>query len=378
MLHRPRFTSLLAVAAIVVAHMLGRSLVGVSAQESGPGYQVVDLGSLDTTRDDVADCAYLYGGGVGAVNDDGVITGSTPWTDRTGTAFRATDGKIKRLKGGKGGAEGAGINAEGQVVGSVTTARTGDPCDTAPTSSRRQAATWVGGELTMLPDDGADDSRAVAITDDGVIVGFTSTSSESADGFRSTYTPVLWRDGELEDLPLPSEADDVVGALAFAVNASAQIVGLVHNDEGTYIGSVLWDGGEVTLFLPDFFASDINDDGVVVGDSVVADSRQAGIVVDGEIEPLPGVPDTSETSSATGINAYGDVVGTIRVTDENGFHSNPVLWRGDDMTDLTTVLSDDVPFETFRPVDINADGLILGYGSSGDGNIGAVLVPQEP
>src|SRR4051794_17572155 len=182
----------------------------VTAQST---YSVIDLGSFASTSDFTAACADDYSGSAYALNDDGVVAGGTGWSDKPAAAFRATDGKIKRLKSGKGGGAGWDINASGQVAGYIADDLGDDPCSfevKAGQTGAHHAATWVGGELQVLPGGDAEFSYAIAINDSGVIVGAIANM------------PVLWRDGVLEELPLPSEATQ---GSATGINASGQVIG---------------------------------------------------------------------------------------------------------------------------------------------------------
>jgi len=347
----------LATLLLLVCVLLPAGTAPVAAQSA---YDLVDLGSFISTGDAIAACADDFAGRAFALNAKGVVTGTTGWGERTGTAFRATDGEIKRLKGGQGGAGGRDINADGQVAGFVVDDLGEDPCSPAVQAGligARHAATWVGGELELLPD-GGEFSEALAINDDGVVVG------------RAGGRPVAWRDGEAEALPLPA---DVNSGYAVDINAAGGTIGVVYGEDSTQASSVLWDDGEMTMLPDGFIAGAINDDGVIVGST--DEGTSAARLVDGELEPLPGVPDDARFVSVLGVNAGGAVLGYVAVDEPEWI---PVLWRGEEMTDVATLFPVDAGYSRITPGDINGVGMLLLNAVSADGEPhGIVLVPEE-
>lgn len=356
----PPIRCLLAIALLVTSTFAGIRSAPAAAQA---GYSVLDLGPFVATAEEALTCPDRHGGLANAINAEGVVTGATPWGERTSTAFRATDGKIKRLKGGKGGAAGWDINADGQIAGYVADARDGDPC-AYPTT---HAATWVGSELQLLPD-GGQSSQAIGISDDGLIAGFIQPPPDPTV-FTFVATPVVWRNGELAELPLPAEVE---GGSGFPIDVSpnGQIVGSVLDADGAPRGDVLWDGDDVSLLPEGFYAVAVNDDGVIVGttDQGVGAAR----LVDGELEPLPGIPDDAYRVDIHAMNAAGDVIGVVYAEEGEG----PVLWRGDERIDLMTLLPADSDFQWISPEAINDAGMILVGGAMDDGLHYAVLIPD--
>jgi len=356
---------------LVVCTLLPVVAGSTSAQGT---YAVVNLGSFAATGDATAACADSYAGRALAINADGVVTGRTGWGERTGTAFRATDGEIKRLKGGKGGAGGRDINAGGQVAGYVVDDSGDDPCSMTVLSGQsgaHHAATWVGGGLQLLPDGGAY-SEAVAINDDGVIAGFVSVKTKTQDGNTILYSsdprPVVWRDGDLEELALPAQA---VSGYAFHINAAGQILGVVYDADGTQASSVLWDDGKAILLPEGFVAGAINDDGVVVGST--DEGTGAARLVDGKLKPLPGIPDDATSVNVAGVNADGDVLGRV-ATESEGM---TVIWHGDEMIDVESLLPADAGFASVSPSDLNDAGMLLLNVTTEDGEPhGVVLIPE--
>jgi len=384
----PRTPRLRLAAVTLLALVLGLNALSTrQTAAQSPAYTLVDLGPLAATDEATAACADFLGGNVRAINASGQVTGATAWSDRASAAFRATDGKVKPLKSGKGGGVGLDINVDGQVVGEITDARNTDPCDFSGIPSTH-AVTWVAGGLTELPVGGAKSSQATAINDDGIIVGHyiveeTVTEEREGGGTSSSTSfipqPVIWRDGEMEELPIPDGADEALGARPVDINARGQIVGQLRGlNSSDFVGSVLWDGDEAALLPDGFLADAINDDGVIVGTTGTADEGFSAVrLVDGELEALPGIPDDATQSQVYAVNADGDMVGIVGVPgegDETVYTS--VVWLDDEMIDLATLLPADAGFEPGRLVAINDAGMILGYGRTDDDYHGIVLVPE--
>jgi len=337
--------------------MLGTSgSVSVSAQST---YSVIDLGSFTSTSDFTAACADDYAGSAYALNDDGVVAGRTGWSDKPAAAFRATDGKIKRLKSGKGGGAGWDINASGQIAGYIADDLGDDPCSMMVRSGEtgaHHAATWVGGELQLLPGGDVEFSYAIAINDDGVIVGAVANM------------PVLWRDGVLEELPMPS---GTTFGTATGINASGQVIGIVQDQEYKNQG-VLWDQGELTLLPDGFLPSILADDGTLYG--TTNEGKNAGRLVDDQVESLPGLTDDVTFIYLSGISSNGDILGEI----SKGDIQTPVLWTDGDVIELTTLVPDGDAYASISPSDINKSGMILLNGTSADGQPrGIVSSPEQ-
>lgn len=379
----PTRAPLVRLAAGAMLALTGLTALGPTpAAAQTPAYTVVDLGSFAATGDAVSECADFYGGGATAINADGQVTGTTAWGDRPSAAFRATDGNVKRLKSGKGGGVGYDINDAGQVVGSITDDRNADLCDFSGPSPAVHAATWIGGELTELPVAGAERSRATAINDDGVIVGsydVTKEVTEVDDTSTSTSRyqipmPVVWREGEMRELPLPDGAETAVGAAPRDINAGGQIVGLLQGlGNFDYVGSVLWEDDEATLLPEGFLATAINDDGVIYG--LTNEATRAARLVDGKLKKLPGIPDGSSNVSVVAANADGSVVGSIQ--EKEGEPFSPTLWQGNEAIAISTLLPKGTDWTSFYASDINDTGMILVNATTEEGErVAGILVPK--
>jgi len=203
-----------------------------------------------------------------------------------------------------------GINAAGDVVGG------------AQGNDANMAVVWSGPAHTMqqLPDlspgVAGDTSRALAINDNGVVVGL----SGDPDGHTVATSWIGGQPINLGDLP----RGEVFG-IATAVNAAGQLAGL------SVVGGLPATGGRWNAFtvsasggsllnlgdLPgganDARANGINDDGLVVGRSSVGWRSQAyhaflwtpGV----GMQDLGDLPGGSDHSEALAVNGDGVVVG---------------------------------------------------------------------
>ena len=165
-----------------------------------------------------------------------------------------------------------------------------------------------------------------AINEQGVVVGLSSLPDGSGHGF-------LW-DGTIHDLgTLPGNKS----SSANAINASGVVVG---TSSGTSLAptaprhAVMWSGGQIrdlgTLGGVIGFAKGINDYGVVVGASTLANGATHAFVWDGTMHDLGTLPgDTS--SQAFGINNAGRIVGE---SSSPGKPAHAVYWVNGIIHDL--------------------------------------------
>jgi probable HAF family extracellular repeat protein len=289
-----------------------------------------------------------------------------------------------------------------------------------PEGPRERAISWKNGVFTDLGTLGGNFSEAYQTNNAGVIVG----ASQDAAG---RYSPVVWENGIIRQLPrlLPDFAD--AGGGAQAINERGDIVGFDSGNGG--IHAALWPatGGIVDLgLLPGAdisYATGINRDGTIMGQSISystfigrptvwrggtmseivlppggralgggatgqmfndAGDFLADIIVtdpfyfgraiafrNGVFETLAMLPNAQfELSEPLGLNEAGDVVGEAF----GPFNFEPVLWSHDGtLTNLgqpTGMLAGDAH-------GINNRGLIVGQASGewtpGSFNSGAVL-----
>jgi probable HAF family extracellular repeat protein len=182
--------------------------------------------------------------------------------------------------------------------------------------------------LHMLPSLGGFASSAHGINFSGVIVG----SSETLDGVSH---PVRWKDGEVLQLgtdPGGAVAINDLGAIVVGSDGNATVVRpgqppvalpfdtypVMINNHGTMAGSV--GNGDAAVItktriqriggLPGNYLSEasyINDNGVVVGQSLVNPGMEPTLWKDGQVYQLP-VP--LDFGGASAINDHGVIVGS--------------------------------------------------------------------
>jgi hypothetical protein len=198
------------------------------------------------------------------------------------------------------------INNHRDVVGQAV--RNGvEPTEQAVLWHRRCGGRYVLEALPALPDLVRGDARGFARRD--IPIGF---SSLIGDGF-SLFRAVAWH-RDPSGLRVPVDLAPPPGftdATAFAASAHGQIAGQVQNPLEMINGSVFGHA--------------------VVWQALEGDHDRPDHPVEYEVCDL-GVPDGFDVSSASGINARGDVVGTAQrfESDGNGgllLRSDVVVWR---------------------------------------------------
>jgi len=212
---------------------------------------------------------------------------------------------------------------------------------------------WQGGAKIDLGTLGSFGGAATALNEAGQIVGY----SRFAVG--SPTRAVLWRNGSITNLTPDIPSTD--GSTAAAINESGQIVGNIGNG-----GAFLWQnnvrtplghlGGGAT------FASDISDDGVVVGSSYTADVTPLGIMQhpfswrNGVMTDLGLLDPSDQDGGAAGINGLGQIVGSSGSTDPDTYVSTyrAFLYANNTMTALP------VPSTEAYAGDINDAGAVVG------------------
>jgi len=224
----------------------------------------------------------------------------------------ATEYEVVRIGtlGGTGGVA-LDINTSGQVVGHARNAH-GDVLPFLWTVDNGIS------ELLLPP--GAIGGRASAINDNGWIVG------ETWAPFNSSQT-TIWRPGHS-----PLVLDGLLGlsiSHATGVNNSGQVVGFAYSTvEERH--AFLWSENDGAIDLgtlggTDSLADDINDSGVIVGNSELDDNKTVHAFVwiagDGISDLYPDWP--LRDYVGIGINSAGDIVGQ---GEQVGDRKTPVFW----------------------------------------------------
>lgn len=212
---------------------------------------------------------------------------------------------------------------------------------------------WEDGEMTDLGTLGGDRSSANAINESGQIAGY----SQIYDPENYRTRAFMWENGSMTDLGvLPGE----VNSAANDVNDMGQIVGSSSHQMETYPfltihRPCLWDGGEIIdLGLPGGYvrgtATGINNDGTIVGwmaTSLSGGTYRAFVWRDGEWANLNSlIPPGSEweLQSASDINDNGQIVGDGLAPSGSiqGFLLTPIL------TDAEEEIADALPTEFIK------------------------------
>jgi probable HAF family extracellular repeat protein len=125
------------------------------------------------------------------------------------------------------------LNESGELVGGMTTAR----------DTMTHPFLWDGKKLRDLGTLGGANGAANWVNDAGTVVGQAQDESEDSRAF-------LWKDGVMSDLGVA--AGDQC-SIAYAINASGQIVGSSDDCSGNATNALLWDRGELinlNAFVP--------------------------------------------------------------------------------------------------------------------------------
>jgi probable HAF family extracellular repeat protein len=272
-----------------------------AAQNIASNYTFIDLGVLPGD---------LYSLTVG-VNDRGVTVG-TSYGNTGSHGFLWTPGVgMQQIVGMS---EATGINRLGQVAG----------------STGRQPAMWDARKgLRVLPEiSGSYGNRAIDINDLGQVAGYGSNTN-----FNSRQRAWIWDDKlGVRDLgALPDARDAYVSAL----NNRGQVVGYTVLANTNAARAWIWEARTGmrdlgTLSGPTIynFATDVNEDGEVVGHSDTPGFDRAWVwdSKHGMQEVTPHLPGGFVASSAEGIHGSRKVVGQDVTAD---FHPHPVLWNSE-------------------------------------------------
>jgi probable HAF family extracellular repeat protein len=260
------------------------------------------------------------------INDSNQVVGWAHTAAPARRAFSWTSGGGMTDLGtvsGRTQSEALGLNANGEIVGTVA--------DWNPNPYNRLAfmylpapAYTLGAGMTSLGTLGGTQSVAVGINDSGQVVGGAQEGSEN-------FRPFRWQNGTMTDL-------------------------------GTLGGSSK---------SPFHRGNAINASGDVVGMSVAAGGADHAFYWDGSMADL-GVLSGGTTSFAAGINDSNVVVGSSNVTG-GAFHA--FVWNSTNgMRDLNDLIPGGSGWTLTRALDVNNDGSIVGWGTNPSGDLRAFLL----
>jgi hypothetical protein len=127
----------------------------------------------------------------------------------------------------------------------------------------------------------------------------------------------------------------------------------------------------LTLLPDGFLPSILADDGTLYG--TTNEGKNAGRLVDDQVESLPGLTDDVTFIYLSGISSNGDILGEI----SKGDIQTPVLWTDGDVIELTTLVPDGDAYASISPSDINKSGMILLNVTSADGEPRGIVISPE-
>jgi probable HAF family extracellular repeat protein len=252
------------------------------------------------------------------------------------------------------------INNNGEVVG----------VSTMPAGLGTFATRWDASQTaTNLGALGSSEiSEANAINNNGEIVGY----SEDASGLRSA---TLW-DGRGGMVDVHSAIGSVNGpSIPWHINDNGVIVGQANINPGIFSKGFVWDQTNPaqvagTDLYPGGANFGINDEGVLVG---------SGFFFGDPDDALMAVPDGRGGYDYPLINPLGFYFSQARAINNNGMiigHSsyqsttdgwNAVIFTGDDR-DPAQVLGTLPMLNTSEGLDVNDNGMVVGYAWDGAGN----------
>jgi probable HAF family extracellular repeat protein len=211
-------------------------------------------------------------------------------------------------------------------------------------------------------------SWANSINDQGHVVGYSQNDTGYAHATK-------WVSGIAQDLGM---LDGYYSSRALSINNLDHATGYswLSNSQMT---TVMWDasGNPINLGSPSGYTVQsggraISNSDVVVG-SADSSTERVAYYWDGSMHTLPWLSNI-HTAEAWGINDHGSIVGYA--LDEQQL-SHPTLWDNGELTDLSEFMPG---WYGAYACDINNNGLIVGMGTSPEGNLrGFLLVPvPEP
>ena len=364
------------------------SLLATLAIAQTPSYNVTDLGTVGPTG-----LAYF-------ITNNGLISGTATFsgTERSVLWYQGRRGDIGAP--GLGGQNSASFSANemGQAVGIAETS-TKDPngedfCGFKALGLPSKGTTclpfvWQYAVTIPLPTLGGNNGEANMINKHGTVAGFaenTKLDSACPAPQKLQFKPVIWVNGEIQELPTSSGDREGV---AEGINDNGQVVGA----SGTCaafnpltslnlvpLHALLWETGTVTD-LGNLggtglgggnIAYDINNQGHVVGQSNTRGNASVHAFLwtsrtgMQDLGTLPG----DANSAAISINDNGDLVGASL---DAKFNPRAFLRQNGTMTDLNTLIPTNSTLYLLLAYSINSSGQIVGLAVTSSGALHAFL-----
>ncbi len=236
-----------------------------------------------------------------------------------------------------------GVNASGQVVGTINTDLTGQ--------AGRGFVTGPNGAGVRLIDTlGGDQSTLAAINDDGRAVGSATTVNNAS------RNAILVEPGTSTPIDLGGMGGKYSGASD--INKKGRVVGGAQLPDQTFAGFITAKGSPQTMVSlgQNNYAFSLTDDGTVVGESVTGNFTGSAAFITGpnatgmrQLASLGG-----SMTYATSVNRNKEVVGAGSSPDGTSTHGFVTDADGANLRDLG------VPGMVVVPAKINNKGMIVG------------------
>jgi len=385
-------------------------------------YELIDLGTLGGTDNfsfAINNLDEVTGNSDGAIVPDDEIDDNNPpdvCTNTSGQSFNrvfcthayfysnATLTDLGNL--GDSRSYGFGINNSSTIVGyGIELIPDDDDDDTNDLPHERAFISFSGGQVealpypveAALPDNVIAQQRALDISDDGKIVGYTLVYMKDAQDVEATNNKPYVYDYNTDTytiIPVFSNEIDRSGT-AYSINSSGKVAGWANSEEEhNPPHALLWDPATPDLStdlgtLGGFTSEgrDINDNGIIVGitetSQVAADNEQLGFIYDPSLAtPMIKIPEFSEhedfkISKAYAINNHNQVVGSAQIS--SGFvRDNTAFlydYNNDTLVNLNDMVDCSLNWELTLARDINDNGSITGTGMVNGEPHSFLLVP---